>query len=184
MNTVESKVYAIIEKKASSNTWIQAISGIAGFPFTLFVDTSIIFTHYGKMFNEIRKVYGRKPIGMEAIGTFINGCKDEVLMDLVVDKIVGNIPIVGIPANMISARAMTWRLGLVMGMLSARGEEISSENVRKAAVLVREAFPQSKSLLFQKPSREVAMKLLNVVENISMDSFNDKLNRILNQIAC
>ena len=183
MNTIENKVYDIIEKTASSNTLIQAITGVVGFPFTLIADAGVIFTHYGKMFNQIRELYGRSSIGQDAIGTFINGCKNEVLMDIVVDKIMGNLPIIGIPANMIAARAMTWRLGLVMGMLSARGEEVNVDNVRKATILVREMFPQKKSLLFQKPSRQIATKLLSVVENTSMDSFNDKLDYILSQMA-
>lgn len=183
MNTIENRIYDIIEKTASSNTLIQAISGLAGFPFTLIADAGVIFTHYGKMFNQIREAYGRSPIGQEAIGTFIAGCKDEILIDIVVDKILGNIPIIGIPANMIAARAMTWRLGLVMGMLSARGEAINAENVHKATILVREMFPQQKSLLYQKPSRQIATKLLSVVENVSMDSFNDKLDYILDQMA-
>lgn len=183
MITIENKVYDIIDKTASSNVLIQALSGIAGFPFTLFADTGVIFTHYGKMFNQIRELYEHEPIGKEAIGTFISGCKDEVLIDIVVDKILGNIPIIGIPANMIAARAMTWRLGLVMGMLSARGESIDAENVRNAAVLVRKAFPQQKSLMYQKPSRQVATKLLSVLEDISVEDFNDKLNRILEQMA-
>lgn len=183
MNIIENKVYDIIEKTASSNTLIQAITGAVGFPFTLIADAGVIFTHYGKMFNQIREVYGRSPIGREVIGTFVTGCKDEVLMDIVVDKILGNVPILGIPANMIAARAMTWRLGLVMGMLSARGEEICADNVRKATILVREMFPQQKSLLYQKPSRHIATKLLSVVENVSKSSFDDRLNYILSQIA-
>ena len=56
---------------------------------------------------------------------------------------------IGLPANMIAAKAMTWRLGILFGMLAARGEEINQENVNHAIVLIRNIFPQRDSLFFK-----------------------------------
>ena len=183
MYSRENSVYDIIGRTASSNILLQGLSGIAGFPFTLFADIGVVFTHYGPMFNEIREVYGHPPVSADTVKAFVMGCKEEILTDLVVDKVIGNIPLIGIPANIIAAKSMTWRIGIVIGMLSARGEEINASNVKNATILVRQAFPQRNSLVFKKPSREIVVKLLNVVEGLSVEDVDSKLLNILNQMA-
>lgn len=65
------KSYEIINAKASSNVVIQGLSGILGFPFTLLADGTVIFTHYGSMLNEIRSLYGRKPVNEKVVTTII-----------------------------------------------------------------------------------------------------------------
>lgn len=65
-----------------------------------------------------RSVYGLQPMGSEYLMPVIKGCKDEIISDIVVDKVIGNIPYIGLPANMIAAKAMTWRLGILFGRLT------------------------------------------------------------------
>ena len=52
--------------------------------------------------------------------SIIEGCREEILSDLSVDKIGGQIPVLGIPFNMMCAKAMTYQLGILFAMLSAR----------------------------------------------------------------
>ncbi len=94
----------------------------------------------------------------------IKGCRQELLTDMVLDKLIGDLSILGISANMISAKAMTWRLGLLFGMLSARGEEIGINSVLMAVRLIR--------LLFKNPSVVTVKKLLSVVENTDIKTFS------------
>ena len=178
-----NKAYDIIDRKASSNVLIQGLSGIAGVPFTLFADVGTVFSHYGPMFNEIRAVYGHAPVDGSAISAFLSGCKQELVSDVVVDKVLGNIPLIGLPANMIAAKSMTWRTGIVVGMLSARGEEINPENVKKATLPVRQMFPQRESLSFRKPTCKVVCKLPEAVEELSVEEMDDRVSKALDLIA-
>ncbi len=183
MTLQNAKVYDIINSKAGSNTTMQGISGLMGFPFTAIMDIAVFFSHYGPMLNEIRAVYGRTPIDKEDLGHIIKGCKQELLADMVLDKFIGNIPILGLPANMICAKSMTWRLGLLFGMLSARGEKINQDSVLLAVRLIRTLFPQTDSLLFKKPSAVTVEKLLSGVAETSVETFDAKVSRVLDEMA-
>lgn len=175
----EAKVYDIIEKKATSNITMQGITGLLGFPYTLIGDAAVFATHYAPMLNEIRAIYGLPKADSGALKTIIAGSKSEMLIDLVVDKFIGNIPLFGLPANIVCAKAMTWRLGILFGMLSARGDEITPDNVQNAVYLIRKLFPQSSSLMFKKPSAEVVYKLLDKVEGMETDDFDEKMKNAL-----
>ncbi|MCI6996194.1 MAG: hypothetical protein MR936_05200 [Eubacterium sp.] len=179
----EARVYDIINRKAGSNIFMQGLTGWMGFPFTLFADAAVFFTHYGPMLNDICAVYGRKPVSSEYITPIIKGCKDEVISDIIIDKVIGNIPIIGLPANMIAAKAMTWRLGILFGMLAARGEEINQQNVENAIVLIRNIFPQRDSYFYRKPSVENVEKLIRSVEGDTFDTFDLKVSRILDAVV-
>ena len=184
MTIQSAQVYDIINSKAGSNTAMQGISGLIGFPFTTIMDVAVFFTHYGPMLNDIRAVYDRTSIRKDDLGHIIRGCKQELLADMVLDKLIGNIPLLGLPANMICAKAMTWRLGLLFGVLSARGEEINEDSVLLAVRLIRTLFPQPESLLFKKPSAVTVEKLLNSVKETSIESFDTKVNRLLDEMSC
>ncbi len=183
MTSREVKVYDIIARNAGSNITMQGISGLLGFPFTLMADVGVFFTHYGPMLNEIRAVYGRQPLSKDSLIPILKGCKKELLSDMILDKVLGNLPLVGLPANMLCAKAMTWRLGILFGMLAARGEAISVDNAAHAVTLIRTMFPQKDSLLFKRPSAGVVEKLLNTVAGDSIESFDEKMSRILDALA-
>ena len=137
MKSLEDLVYNMIDSKAKTNVAMQGASGLLGWPFTIAADVGVVFTHYGPMLNDIRTLYGRKPVDVESIVPIIRGCSTELLADLVLDKLVGQIPVIGFGANIICAKAMNWRLGILFAMLSSRGEEIDVENVQKAVKLIR-----------------------------------------------
>lgn len=176
------KVYDLIQSKASSNELMQGISGALGFPYTLIVDAGVIFTHYGPMLNEIRSIYGRGSVSSETVGPLINSCKSEILADIILDKVIGQIPIIGIAANVMCARTMTWRLGLLFAMLSSRGEDISEASAVRAMRLIREVFPQGNMFSFKMPSISIVEKLLDSVEDMSVEAFDDKVERILDTL--
>lgn len=177
--TKTAKVYDIIDKKAGSNQFLQGLSGTLGFPFTVLADGAVIFTHYGPMINEIRDLYGREPISANVLGPILKGASSEILSDVVFDKLIGQIPIVGIASNVMCAKAMTWRLGLLFAMISARGEEVNANTVRRTCILIRKLFPQSNTFVFRQPSVTIVEKLLNVIENEPLDGYEEKIERLL-----
>lgn len=126
-----AKVYELIDKKAGSNEAMQGISGVFGFPFTLMTDAAVIFTHYGPMVNEIRAMYGRSSVSKDALLPVMKGASSEILSDLVFDKVIGQIPLVGILSNIMCAKAMTGKIGLLFAVLAATGKEATHEIVRK-----------------------------------------------------
>lgn len=173
------KSYEIINSKASSNIAIQGISGLLGFPFTLLADGAVIFTHYGAMLNEIRSLYGRMPVSEAVVTTIIKGISSELIFDIVADKFLGNVPLIGIYFNAICAKTMTWRLGILFTMLSARGEAIDEYAVQDTTKLIRMVFPQTDAFKFQQPTYPTFEKLVMSVEGNSMEQFNQKITKAL-----
>lgn len=182
METKARQTYDLIQRKASSNELIQGFSGVLGFPFTVIADVGVIFTHYGPMLNDIRSIYNRAPVTTEAIKPIIEGCKSAILADIIVDKLFGNIPVVGFAANLICAKTMTWRLGLLFGVLSAKGEEVTLDNALKATMTIRSLFPQRSMFTFTTPSIATVEKLLTQFENCDQESFDSNVGKILNSI--
>jgi hypothetical protein len=173
------KAYEIINAKASSNIAIQGLSGVLGFPFTVLADGAVIFTHYGTMLNEIRSLYGRTPVSENIVSDIIKGISNEVIFDVVADKILGNVPLVGIYFNMICAKTMTWRLGILFTMLSARGEAIDNNSVQNTTKLIRLVFPQTDAFKFEQPTYPTFEKLVVSVTGNSMEQFNQKVTKAL-----
>ena len=164
----EAKVYDIINEKACSNSIMQGLTGWCGFPFTLFGDVAVFWTHYKPMLNDIRKVYGRAPLSIRKMLFLLNGCEEELLTDLVVDKVVGNLPVIGLPANVIAAKALTWRLGILFGMLASQGSDVSIADVEQSIGLIRSALPNKKSF-FVRPSVTLVAQLIYAAENGTYD---------------
>lgn len=173
------KAYMIINEKASSNVVIQGMSGILGFPFTLIADGAVVFTHYGTMLNEIRSLYHRMPVNEDVLNSIVKGISSELLFDIVADKILGNVPLIGIYFNAICAKAMTWRLGILFTMLSSRGEEISDKTVGETTKLIRSIFPQNDTFKFKQPDYKTFEKLIISVEGDSVEQYNDKVKKAL-----
>lgn len=164
LNTAAA-VYEFIDRESESNMSMQGLSGILGFPFTVIGDIAVLFTHYGPMLNHIRGMYGREPVSSGYISPLINGCKKELLADLIADKVIGNIPVIGIASNIMCAKAMTWRLGILFAMLAVKSEEIHQDTVELAVHLIREKFPPLESTSFLKPSMEVVEELLKYFDD-------------------
>lgn len=177
------EIYDLINDKACSNVLIQGVSGILGFPFTLIADGAIIFTHYGTMLNEIRKLYGRKPITEDVVVSIVKGISNEILFDLIADKALGQIPVIGIYFNAITAKTMTWRLGILFAVLSARGEEINDKNVEATVKMIRLMFPQQDIFSFKQPYYDAFEKMVLSVTESTMEDFDDKVNRALDVLG-
>lgn len=173
------KSYEIINEKASSNIAIQGLSGVLGFPFTLLADGAVIFTHYGTMLNEIRSLYGRTPVNESVVTSIVKGISSELIFDIVADKFLGQVPIIGIYFNAICAKTMTWRLGILFTMLSARGEAIDDYAVQDTTKLIRNVFPQTDAFKFQQPTYPTFEKLIVSISNNSMEQFNQKVTKAL-----
>lgn len=174
------KSYELINAKASSNIAIQGLSGILGFPFTLLADGAVIFTHYGAMLNEIRSLYERTPVSETVVTSIVKGISSELIFDIVADKFLGNVPLVGVYFNAICAKTMTWRLGILFTMLSARGEAIDDYAVQDTTKLIRMVFPQADAFKFQQPTYPTFEKLVTSVSGNSMEQFNQKIIKALN----
>ena len=154
-------VYKLIEEKANSNTLIQGLTGLVGFPFTLIADGAVVFTHYGAMMNEIRALKGYGQVTADVIKPIITSISSEILFDLVADKVLGQIPLIGVYFNVICAKTMTWRLGILFAMLAKRGEGLSGEDMNVLARKIRMQFPQSDALTFKQPDYGVFEMLLS-----------------------
>ena len=183
METKSRQVYDYIQSKASSNEFMQGLSGLLGFPWTLIADTGVVFTHYAPMLNRIRAIYGREKATRDMIAPILDGCKSELLADLVFDKLVGQIPIVGIASNVMCAKTMTWRLGLLFAMLSARGDLITAIDAKRAMQAIRLLFPQKSMFTFSTPSVETVEKLLTKFEDCTEEAFAGKVDRILDALS-
>lgn len=178
-NLLAKKAYEIINEKAGSNIAIQGLSGVLGFPFTILADGAVIFTHYGTMLNEIRSLYGRTPVSEAVVSSIVKGISSELIFDVVADKVLGNVPLIGIYFNAICAKTMTWRLGILFTMLSARGEAIDDYTVQDTTKLIRLVFPQTDAFKFQQPTYPTFEKLVTSVSGNSMEQFNNKITKAL-----
>lgn len=178
-NLLAKKAYEIINEKAGSNIAIQGLSGVLGFPFTILADGAVIFTHYGTMLNEIRSLYGRTPVSEAVVSSIVKGISSELIFDVVADKVLGNVPLIGIYFNAICAKTMTWRLGILFTMLSARGEVIDDYTVQDTTKLIRLVFPQTDAFKFQQPTYPTFEKLVTSVSGNSMEQFNNKITKAL-----
>ena len=171
--------YGVISGKSQANSATQALTGLGGFPFTIAADAAVIPMIYMPLWNDIRKVYGHVPVDSNALMGIIGNILPEVLADLVMDKILGNVPILGVYFNAVCAKAMTWRHGILFAFLSSRGSDIPSGSVRKAMELIRVAFPQREMFKFQTPDKETFIRLVTSAEGLSVPELNSRIDKAL-----
>ena len=174
-DAVFDTVYKMIKNKSNSNTFIQGIIGFIGFPSTLIVDGVVIFTHYEPLINDIRKLYGRQEILSKDLSPVIGEIVKELLFDVAVDKLLSHVPVVGAYFNAVSAKALTWRLGMLITIISARGEEFNKENISSVITLIRYITPLNDIFKLKKPDYEVFKKISTSVSNNKMSDFNNKV---------
>ncbi len=177
------EAYDLINSKAQSNSFIHGFSGILGFITTIAADVATIPAIYGKMWDEVRSIYGYKPVGSDAVKTVLMQVMPEVLSDIAFDKILGNVPIVGIYFNAICAKQMAWRLGTLFAFMSARGSEIPSEKVAEAMALIRHMFPQKDMFAFTTPNKQNFIKLVESVQGNSIQQFEKKVSNALDLLS-
>ncbi len=179
MNQKANVCYQLIDNKADSNSIIQGLSGFFGAAATVVVDIGSIPLIYSSLWNEIRAVYHHDPINKNDAVKIISNIMPEVLSDVIFDKIMGNFPVVGVYFNAVCAKQMTWRLGILFTMLSARGGEVNHANCREAMILIRNLFPQKDMFKFATPEYHKFVKLVNGITECPMNEFNNKIDKAL-----
>ncbi len=155
-----AKTYRIIDGKANSNSLIQGIIGLGGFPYTLLTDGAVVFTHYSPMLNEIRALMNLGPITKEMFKPIFLSVSDEILSDILFGKVLAQIPLIGVYFNALCAKTMTWRLGMLYSALTLHGEDIGDEKTKKFARRIRETFPQKDVKKFIEPDYDKFQQLL------------------------
>lgn len=168
-------IYRMINGKANSNAFIQGVTGITGFPSTLVVDGIVILTHYEPLINDIRKLYGRSEVSAKDLTPIMGSLIKEILVDVAVDKVMGHVPVAGIYFNAVSAKALTWRLGMLATIISARGEDFTKTNLSNIIKLIRYITPQSDMFKFRKPDYEMFKKITFSVTDNDVTTFDDKV---------
>lgn len=176
---IANNCYNLINSKANNNSTIQGLSGIVGFPFTLGVDAAVIPAIYVPLWNQIRELYGHEKLNSSEMIPVLKKLLPEIFVDLALDKFLGQIPILGIYFNLICAKTMTWRLGMLFTFLSSRTANIPLNSVAKALKLIRNFFPQKEMLKFATPSKDKFLKLIVTEESITDHQFEKQIDDAL-----
>jgi hypothetical protein len=171
------QAYCEINRTAKSNMLLQGGGAIFGGSVTMGIDVAVVGTHYLPMFNRIRRIYGRDPVGSGVIIPIVGNLSHELLFDLTHDKILGHIPVVGIYFNVICAKTLTWRLGVLFAMLASLGTEIESSLVKDCVYVIRNMFPQNSAYKLAQPDRETFTQIVTSVHNNSPFEFEEKINK-------
>jgi hypothetical protein len=177
------QVYDRTRTLATGNLIAQGASGFFGFAANLLVDAAAI-PFYAQLWNEIRGIYGKGEITAEATRAYVKPNIGFLAQDLLWDKIVGSIPIIGVPFNIAFAKALTWRLGAWFGFLSAIDGEDDVEALTAATMdLVREVFPSSRSVFdFAAPDRDVFVEFIASVDGLTTDEVQDRTKAALDAL--
>ncbi len=159
MSTKEKRAIEVYRKTrslANKNAIAQGFSGAFGLGVNLAVDIAAL-PFYAGLWNDIRNIYGKGTITLPAAKAYLRPNLGFLAQDLLWDKMVGSVPVVGIPFNVAFAKALTWRLGAWFGILSALGEEIGAEEmlVRSTMQLTREIFPSNGDVFTFKTPHQV-----------------------------
>ncbi len=163
------EVYQKTKSLANRNAFVQGFSGIIGSGFNLAVDAAAI-PFYIKLWNDIREVYGKGKITPAAAKAYIKPNLGFLAQDLIWDKLVGTIPVIGMPFNAAFAKALTWRLGAWFGLLSALNEEsVSDEAIIRATIqLTQEVFPSvGDTFTFKGPDQKTFVSFIAAQDGLS-----------------
>lgn len=174
--------YNMIRSKAEDNTVAQSLSGIFGWPITIATDIAVIPLIYVPLWDRIRELYGRTNIGKDTASKIISGIVGEIFVDIALDKILGNVPLIGIYFNAICAKTMTWRLGTLFAMLAARGDEIDESVVKQSMALIRKVFPQTDMFRFTTPDKATYIRLIEGMSDIPQEDYQRKVVKLLEHI--
>ena len=173
-------VYEKTRSLATGNLIAQGASGLFGFATNLLVDAAAI-PFYADLWNRIRDIYGKGTITAEAAKAYLQPNLGFLAQDLLWDKVVGSIPIIGVPFNVVFAKALTWRLGAWFGLLSAIGDEDDDEALTQVTMqLTREVFPSSRSVFdFRAPDRDVFVSFIASVDGLTTEQVHERAQRAL-----
>lgn len=152
MDFKEKKVYETIKGYANTNSLMQTVSGLFGFPVTLAVDGGAVVTHYLPMINNICNVYNFNKKDVSSFIPVIKGSFMVFLSDLVLDKVLGQIPLLGAVSNYVCAKIITWRIGLMFAYLAKNDMDVTAENVKKTVDCMKKKISMRKVTGFNPPT--------------------------------
>lgn len=179
MNAVSraQTVYRMTSRTAAASSVIQAVSALFfGGMIHLAVDGAAI-AFYVDLFNEIRGVYGRGRITKEAAWAYLQPNLAFILGDLVLDKLLGMLPVAGSYFCYVFSRSLTFRLGAFFGALSALGEDAPNDILlEKVSQLVQELFPREGFLFrLSDPDQDSFVALIAGLEGLDAKAAEARL---------
>ncbi|MCO1654847.1 hypothetical protein [Pseudonocardia humida] len=166
-----ARVYEKTRNLANGNAVAQGASGVFGGGVNLLVDAAAI-PFYVDLWNDVRRVYGRGEITLHAAQEYLRPNMAFLVQDLVWDKAIGSIPIIGIPFNIAFGKALTWRLGAWFGMLAALGADTGgdAELAQSTLALVKLVFPADGGVFsWSDPDKEVFVAFIASVDGLTED---------------
>lgn len=172
------EVYTLISNTANQNTVIQGLGGILGTFTSVGADIYALKIYYG-LWNSIREMYGYPEITSADVETIVTKIGKELVYDIAFDKVIGYIPLIGIATNIMCAKTLTWRLGILFGMLSARGSEVPDDSVNECVKLIRHIYPQNDMFTFKTPEEESVIQLITNVHGNTLVQFHKKVTMAL-----
>ena len=120
---------------------------------------------------------GDDPVcGPTEVVKLLPGLSEELLFDLIGDKILGNVPFVGIYFNAVCAKTLTWRLGILFAKLSMAGEDISVEDASAVLATIREYFPHDDTFKFRQPSYDSFELMLQLADSPADSDLRERIN--------
>ncbi|WP_214405900.1 hypothetical protein [Pseudonocardia lacus] len=175
-----ARVYEKTRTVANGNAIAQGASGLFGGGVNLLVDAAAI-PFYVDLWNEIRRIYGRGEITLQAAQEYLKPNVAFLVQDLVWDKAIGSIPIIGIPFNIAFGKALTWRLGAWFGMLAALGSDGGdTELTQSTLALVKLVFPADGGVFnWSAPDHEVFVAFISSVDGLSEAEARDRTEAAL-----
>lgn len=165
MDYKDQKAIETIKGYAKTNSLMQTISGALGFPVTTMIDGTVILTHYLPMIKNICEEYGYYKADKSAVLPVIKGCFNLFVNDFIFDKILGNIPLIGVFSNFIFAKVITWRLGLLFSYFAKHDIDINEDNVKKTVQYMNELIHLRSVIGFQAPSKSAIETFMAVSIN-------------------
>jgi hypothetical protein len=170
-----ARVYSIINDYTRGNMFIQGLAGLFGSGVPVITDVAAVGL-YAVMWSDINSVYGHKAkFGWSELWTMIKGSWLVFAADIGVDKLIEQIPVLGIPSNVLAAKILTWRIGYYLGVISALGAYAGTAKQGENAKLIAEysstIFPRSVFTL-SSPDQQVFIETLAQVEVEGGDSYD------------
>lgn len=182
-------VYLKTAQLATTNMTAQGLSGLVGMGVNLVVDVAAA-PFYVRHWNAIRAIYGKGAISLEGAGAYLRPNLGFIVEDIVFDKALGSIPVVGAYFNAAFAKALTWRLGAWFGVLCALGDEeeqVSELLTRASLQLTREMFAADigsfNTLRFPTPDEEAFIRFIASTDGLTQEVALKRMNKALDVLA-
>lgn len=175
-----AQVYELTRSLANTNAWVGGLSGVVGSGVNLVADVAVI-PLYRRLWNDVRQIYGRGEITLDAATAYLKPNIGFLAQDLFWDKLMGSIPIFGIPFNVAFGKALTWRLGAWYGLLSALGEDDIPDTMLTtlSMQLTKVVFPAAASAFsFEAPDKAKFVRFIAAQDGLTYAEAQRRLEEI------